>query len=306
VNSPKRWKSSSPSLEITLPDVPLPQAQPLPYDRGTGPEDRDVPFLAWYEDLSADGYREQEVLLSGEANTYRYVDDAGQSTEVEVDTTGHPYTTRMLLRHPENPADFNGVVYMEILNATARYDGAPMWDLTYRSIMRDGAAWVGVTYSDTTAAFMRDAWGTTNFPAPAGSQPRDRSRYATLNVSTRAYTWDIVSQAAALLKTDWEEQNPLGGFGVDTIIVTGYSQSARYVSTYGNSFYPQYGSVPDDPVVDGYIVGAGGTFTSTMDGAGFHRNRADARNFNTSGGYTVRYTTESDIDAIVIGTTVTY
>ncbi|NND55376.1 MAG: hypothetical protein HKN56_10465 [Gammaproteobacteria bacterium] len=279
-----------------MPPVPVPDAENLPYEAGTGPEDRSVPFLAWFADLTPDGYTEQEILMSGEANTYEYVDNDARTFDVQVATSGHPYTTRVLLRHPIDPADFNGVVYMEILNATARYDGAPMWDFTYPSIIADGAAWVGVTYSDTTANFMKNVWGTTNFPAPAGAQPRNRSRYSTLNVTSRRYAWDILSQAAALLKADWAGQNPLAGFGVDTIIVTGYSQSARYVTSYGNSFYPQYSTVPDDPIVDGYIVAAGGAVASTMDGAGFHRDaEADPRNFNRSGGYTVRFTTESDV-----------
>jgi len=283
-----------------LPPVPLPEAEPLPYVDGT-PEERSVPFLAWYEDLSPVGYTEQEILMSGEANTWEYVDEEARTTNVQIATTGNPYTTRVLLRHPIDPEDFNGVVYMEVLNATSRYDGAPMWDFTYRSIIASGAAWVGVTYSDTTANFMKNIWGTTNFPAPAGAQPRNNSRYATLNIPTRAYIWDIMSQASALLKADWEADNPLAGFGVDTIIVTGYSQSARYVTTYGNSFYPQYGTVPDDPIVDGYIVAAGGPVSSTLDGRSFHRDGPDdPRNYNISEGHTVRFTSESDIDSALV------
>ncbi len=281
------------SAALALPTVPVPGATPLPYAAGTGPEDRDVPFLAWHDDLSVEGYTEQEVLVSGQASTYEYVDPAAQTTDVRVATSGHAYTTRLLLRHPRDPADFNGVVYMEILNATARYDGAPMWNFTYPSIIADGAAWVGVTYSDATAGFMKNTWGTANFPAPAGAQPRNRSRYATLNLTSRAYTWDILSQAAALLKADSAADNPLAGFGVNTIIVTGYSQSARYVTTYANSFYPQYVAASDAPVVDGYIVAAGGAFSSTLDGRGFHPD-PDPRNLNVGAGHTVRVTTESD------------
>ena len=287
---------SLPAAEFT---VPVPDTEFLPYDQGTGPEDRNVPFLTSPRDLSLDGYFEQEVLLSGLANTYEYVDDAAQTTEVQVATSGNPYTTRMLVRHPSNPADFNGVVYMEILNATARYDGSPMWNLTFPSIIDDGAAYVGVTYSNTTAAFLKNTWGSDSFPAPSGSQPRDRSRYATLNLPTRAYTWDILLQAAALLKADDDIRNPMQGFGVDTIIATGYSQSARYVTTLSNSFYPVYGTVPGDPVIDGYIVAAGGPVSSKLNGAGFHP-RGDARTFEQAYAPTVRFTTESDIGSVFV------
>jgi hypothetical protein len=50
--------------------VPLPTVKILTTDPGTGPEDRDMPFLAWHEDLTTDGYEEIELQLSGFANIY--------------------------------------------------------------------------------------------------------------------------------------------------------------------------------------------------------------------------------------------
>lgn len=261
--------------------VPLPATQVLPYDLGTGPEDRDVPFLAWHEDLSLEGYVEEEILMSGIANDYEYIDDIGQSPAVQPSGASGAYTTRVLIRRPQTAAKFNGVVYMEILNATARYDGAPMWNFTHRSIIADGAAYVGVTYSTVAADFMRDTWGTANPPAPANAQPRDNSRYANLSIPSVAYTWDILNQAAALLKADSDSRNPLKGFGVQIIIATGYSQSARYVTTFANSFYPSYSEVSPCtaeiealdqcvPIVDGYIVAAGGPNASALNGSNSH------------------------------------
>ena len=312
--------------------VPIPETQPLPYDPGTGPEDRDVAFLAWHEDLSLDGYREDEILMSGTANVYEYIDDAAQSPlATPTADPAAPYTTRVLIRRPQNAADFNGVVYLEILNATARYDGAPMWNLTYPSIVADGAAWIGVTYSDQTAAFMRNTWGTANAPAPAGAQPRNNSRYATLSITTRAHTWDILNQAAALIKADDDSRNPMQGYGVDTIIATGYSQSAAYTHTYANSFYPSYSELAPctselealdqcSPIVNGYIVAAGGPTARLLNGAGSNpigdkRNCENAlnREMPCIEGQTepapegpseyklpkiMRFTTESDIKAV--------
>jgi hypothetical protein len=300
--------------------VPIPETQQLPYDQGTGPEDRDVPFLAWHKDLSEDGYAEEEILMSGAARSFEYIDEENESPIVQpVDASPTAYTTRVLIRRPANSVDFNGIVYMEILNATARYDGAPMWNLTYRSIIETGAAWVGVTYSDTTANFMRDSWGTQNFPAPAGAQPRDNSRYASLNIPSRDLTWDILNQAAALLKADSDERNPMQGFAIDAIITTGYSQSAAYATTYSNSFYPSYSEAApctpeleatDDctPIVDGSIIAAGGPTARLMNGAGSHpigdnRNYGLAINrLDPEGDYklpkVVRFTTESDIKSV--------
>ncbi|MDG2154323.1 MAG: alpha/beta hydrolase domain-containing protein [Gammaproteobacteria bacterium] len=310
--------------------VPIPSAQIQPTSAGTGPEDRDVPFLAWYEDLTPQGYLEEEVLISGTANEYDYVDDLNQSPEPVASGASGSYTTRMLIRRPIEPADFNGVVHLEILNATANYDGSPMWDLTHRSMMADGAAWVGVTYSDNAADFMRDSWGADSWPAPSGAQPRNRSRYASLNVPTRKYTWDILNQAAALLKADTNTDNPMNGFGVDVIIATGYSQSAAYVTTFANSFYPSYSAAAPctaeleatdscEPIVDGYINAAGGPVARLLNGAGSYplgdrRNCENALNREAGCLETfveplasgpsehnlpkiVRFTTESDIKA---------
>jgi len=292
--------------------VPLPQSIRIPTDPGTGPADRNVPFLAWHEDLSTAGYVEREYQVSGLANVYSYVNDAAQSPEVQVATANQTYTTRILVRRPKGGRKFNGVVYLEILNATARYDGAPMWNLTYKSIIASGAAWVGLTYSDTTANFMRDAWGTTNFPAPADAQPRDNSRYANLRIRTRAHTWDMLNQTAALLKATGYAGNPMGSRPVDVIIVTGYSQSAAYVTTYANSFFPRY-AVTDPagpcnesqssegsgctPIVDGFLVAAGGPVARLLDGGGSHV-LGDKRNFAQTAGKTMRFTTESDIQSV--------
>ncbi len=273
--------------------VPIPDTEQLPYKRTGNPETRDVPFLAWPGGLKNFGYTEEEFLMSGMANVYEYINDANESPAVQptVQSAGN-YTTRILVRMPKRKNDFNGVVHLEILNATASYDGAPMWDLTHPSIMEDGSAWVGVTYSEVTSAFMRNTWGKDRFPAPEGAQKRDRSRYAELKIPTRSYTWDILNQAAALLKADGDDRNPLQGYGVDTIIVSGYSQSAAFVTTFSNSFYPSYseanctegeaGGFACDPIVNGYIVAAGGPTARLLDGFGSHplgdrRNCENAR-----------------------------
>ena len=298
--------------------VPLPTVKILTTDPGTGPEDRDVPFLAWHEDLTADGYEEIELQLSGFANIYDNQgadnDEVNQSPVPVAISSGNPYTTRMLLRKPANEEDFNGVIYLEILNATARYDGAPMWNLTYPSIIADGAAWVGVTYSETAAAFMRDTWGTANRPAPASAQPRNNSRYANLNVPVRDYTWDMLSQAAALIRSPGAAGNPFGNWPVTAVIITGYSQSAAFSATYANSFYPQYSAqdpagpcepnaAPENttctPIVNGFIIAAGGPSGRRFNGLKSYPI-GDPRNFESGRAKTVRFTSESDIKSVQV------
>jgi len=280
---------------IAVAEISPPTTQLLPVDTGTGEADRDVPFLAWHRNVADYGYVELEYQISGLANTYQYADNASESPMVEPATTGNPYTSRMLVRHPADPADFNGVVIFEVLNATANYDGAPHWDLTWRTIIDDGAAWVGVTYSDTSATFMRDIWGTDASPAPAGSQPRDNSRYANLSIPSRALTWDILTQAAAALRGTAAPSNPMAGYDIQAVIMVGYSQSAGFVNTYGNSFYPQNLEGSGEELVNGFIVAAGGANARTLDGTGGLRPIDDARNKERAAAKSIRFTTESDI-----------
>lgn len=98
--------------------ISLPTTQLLPVVPGD-PETRSTPFIAWFQDLSLAGYVEEEYSVTGLADIYGYVDDAAQSPEVEVIETDTPYTTRILVRRPEQPERFNGTVFLEVLNATA-------------------------------------------------------------------------------------------------------------------------------------------------------------------------------------------
>ena len=101
--------------------VELPTTTPLPIIAGTA-ETRSTPFIAWFEDLSGSNYVEREYLISGDANVYEYVDNAAQSTQVRVRQADIPYTSRILVRRPVSAHQFNGTVYLEVLNPTAGWD----------------------------------------------------------------------------------------------------------------------------------------------------------------------------------------
>jgi len=276
--------------------VPVPTTTLVPYTAGTEAT-RSIPFLAWYEDLSAVGYMEQEYLVSGTGNIYGYTDDINESPVVAPTGVTHPYVSRMIVRHPIDPADFNGIVYFEILNASANYDGSPTWDFAHKSIIDYGAAYVGVTYSDVTAGFLRDQWGIGG--KPEGAEPRNNARYATLSIPDRGLMWDILSQSAAALRGTAAPNNPMAGFDIDAIITTGYSQSARFVTTYANSFYGQVLVEGGDPIIDGYIIAAG-TATASHPDAIERVNLPDQRVFHMAPAKAVRFTTESDLAAVKV------
>lgn len=169
-------------------DIDLPTTESLPVVPGTV-ETRSQPFITWYLDLSVDGYVEDEYAISGSANLYKYVNEASGSPEVSIDTPDQPYTTRLLVRRPIDTGRFNGTVYVEVLNATAGWDGDPIWQSTSEYLIRSGAVWVGLSTKPNTVNFLRDSWGRGIWPA------RNAERYATLSMPAFGQVWDMLTRS---------------------------------------------------------------------------------------------------------------
>jgi len=117
------------------------------------------PFLASDHDaepidLGQYGYTEQEYLVSGRANVYSWPD----LKTLTVDTSG-PYTTRILIRRPLDPARFSGNVRIEPFNPTAGHDLDAEWEIVHDGFMRNGDAYVGITVKPVTiTAQQRPDW----------------------------------------------------------------------------------------------------------------------------------------------------
>jgi hypothetical protein len=248
-------------ISLSLPlaaEVAIPTAEYLPVTDGPVAE-RSVPLITQAEAIAGWGYIEEEYLLTGTANIYDYIDNAAQSPVVAVTQAGLPYTTRLLIRRPANSKRFNGAVYLDILNATRGYDSDITWHYSADMIMRQGAIYVGMTSKTNTIKFMRDEFGR------PPHIPRNYSRYANLLMTHDGQVWDMLSQTAALMKSDAEPSNPLGGMGVERVILTGYSQSAGYVKTYVNSFHKNAVMADGRNVIDAYFEGAGSFASKTPD-----------------------------------------
>lgn len=83
-------------------------------------------------DLGSYGYVEKEYFISGNANIYKTKDDK-LATASDAD-----YVNRILVFQPEDPADFSGQVYVEILNASSYVDLPDTWRRSYDYFMREG------------------------------------------------------------------------------------------------------------------------------------------------------------------------
>lgn len=270
----------------------LPTTELLPVVPGE-PETRSTPFIAWFKDLSKDGYVEEEYAVSGEADIYGYVDDAGQSPAVEVIEAHVPYITRILVRRPENPKRFNGTVYYEVLNATAGWDGDPIWYSNFDYLTREGAIWVGMSTKPVTVDFLRDGWAAWPFVT------RNASRYADLAMPHFGQVWDMLAQTGLLMKTPDAADNPLADFDVERIILVGYSQSAAYQVTFANSFHTAAVTPDGHPVIDAYYISAGGDnakhVTGPTDTTPENLPDGDARNFLLTPVHTMRFQTQTEV-----------
>ena len=252
-NHTRQWIVGTVLTLVSLPlaaQVAIPAAEYLPVTEGSIPE-RSVPFLSQADYVADWGYVEEEYVLSGTANIYDYVDNASQSPLVGVVQSNLPYATRLIVRRPANLRRFNGTVFFDVLNATRGYDSDITWHYNARMIMREGAVYVGLTSKPTTINFLKNEFGR------PPHIPRNYSRYAGLSMQKDGQVWDMLSQAAALLKADAEPTNPLAGFRVERIILTGYSQSAGYVKTYVNSFHNDAILSDGRTAFDGFFEGAG-------------------------------------------------
>lgn len=191
------------------------------------PEGPDLPPIEDGDPIEVDlgeyGYVEEEYFVSGIASHYNWYTG-------EVDDTS-PYTTRIVVRRPAEPADFDGTTVMEWNNVSFGQDIEVDWSVSNEYFMRNGHIWVGVSAQRVGVDALR-GW--------------DPDRYGDLDVGGPqlwdAPSFDIFSQVARALRSP-ESVDPLPGFDVGPIIATGHSQSAGYLANYHNYIHPHHGEI---------------------------------------------------------------
>ena len=200
------------------------------------------PWLAWAP--LNNGYVEEEFQFSGMAGIYNYVSSPPPPWDVALQDQ-QPYTTRMIVRRPADPAAFNGTVVVEWLNVTAGYDVDIEWNTVAQYFQRSGYAFVGVSAQAAGVAALKK-W--------------DPERYGALNIVEDGQSYEIFSQAAQALR---QPNSPLlGGLPVRQVIGTGVSQSAMRLVPYINSFQPLA------HLYDGFFVHSRGRSMPPIQGTG--------------------------------------
>ncbi len=191
-------------------------------------------------------YVEEEYFISGEADVYTY-NEIPVPGEIIVRDPNEPYTTRILIRRPADPNEFNGTVVVEWLNSTAGFDTSPVWHASAEYFAREGVVYVGVTNSTTSINYLVNGCLLLGVLPPATCG----TRYAGLSMTENGVAFEMASQIAHLLKTS-AAPNPLHpDYPVQRLYHAGQSQQGGSMITYATAFH-----FPDN---DGYFVQANGS-----------------------------------------------
>jgi hypothetical protein len=221
---------------------------PLPKLSGPVPVTADsFPMGAWNRnqeivDLPKLGYVEEEFFISGTANIYDWNTDGTLS----VKTANAPYTTRILIKRPVDPARFSGTVVVELLESGRGIDRPFIWAISHNHFIERGDAFVGVTHISTAIEGLKK-FNPGRYAALSLANPNPTETCGPQNATSNSedgLQWDIVSQLGAMLKSP-NAGSPLGGFGVQRVYATSHSGD---LSTYVNAVHNRV------KVYDGFVI----------------------------------------------------
>ena len=209
-------------------------------------------------DLTSVGYQANEYFLSGTATSYQLPKPAtGDGIWNATPAATAPYTTRIVVVRPSDPAKFNGTVLVEWLNVTAGQDTPAHWMVTHREMLRKGYAFVAVS-AQKIGVEGGDAIMASGGVALKKANPQ---RYGSLSHPGDAWSYDIFSQAGAAVKAA-KTGGLLGPLVPKHVLAVGESQSAAYLTTYINAVDPLA------RVYDGFLVHSRFGSSAALDGSG--------------------------------------
>lgn len=217
----------------------------------------EMSFLSGGYDVKSLGYTREEFLVSGSARAFKAAGPLGEDGVWKAKPAGTAaYRTRIVVMKPQDEKAFNGTVIVEWINVTGGLDVPVEWITTHRELVRKGYAYVAVSAQKVGI----DGDGRT--PPPPFLKNANAARYGALVHPGDAYSYDIFTDAARLLRSP-QKALLLGKLQPKRLLAVGESQSAIFLTTYVNAIEPvsrQYdgflihsrpgpGSLIDDPSI---------------------------------------------------------
>ena len=204
-------------------------------------------YLRAPEDLNAVGYNEQEYFISGLANAYQYNNPSNPTDDSvsPLQPNPEPYTNRILVRAPKDPAKFSGNVILDLGDDVDGNETPGAWTKGRQRFIQNGDAYVLLTSLPAAIQYL---------------QTFNAQRYAPLSTPIFAATeqacqagpefgviYDEITAVGKLLKSNRLE-GPLPGLNVRRVFLTGYSGSTFTVLTWDRVFGI------NSPLFDGYML----------------------------------------------------
>jgi len=208
----------------------------------------------------------REWFLAGTASAYSISDERTEDGRWEAARAVRaPFKTRIVVYRPEDPSRFNGTVVVEWLNVSGGLDACPDWLFLHRHLMRQGAAWVGVSAQKAGI----DSGGLVPGMPLKRTNPE---RYCSLVHPGDAFAFDIYNQVCRALRAPGS--GPLGCLEPRCMIAIGESQSAGFLVTYINAVDPI------ERCFDAFLIHGRPGSAPGLDGAFVRAPRAAATDFS--------------------------
>ena len=255
------------------------QAVPLPTVRGPLPDPIGKGIRVW-GGLGKFDYTVGEYLVSGRASVYRPVSMADARRMADRDNvkdlaqqasyTPHlrranvPYTTRILVYKPKDPAKFSGEVVVEITHPGGG-GNALVFGMVNGVLLSHGDAYVTIEHPLTFN----------------GLRIADPSRYGSLKAADPTQIWGMVAQVGALLRSD-SSSNPLRGYRARNLFLTGYSFTGVAAATFADYYHDGARLQSGAPIFNGYLPFANAMYVKPLDVPVIRLNTQS--DFNSFGG----------------------
>lgn len=259
--------------------VPAGAAVPVPSVRGPLADPVQDGIGVW-GGVGKFDYVVDEYLVSGRANVYRPLSMADARSMASRDNTrdlarrtGYrpvlrrpdvPYTTRILVYKPGDPRKFSGQVILEITHPGGG-GSLLVFGMVNGLFLSHGDAYVAVQHPITFK----------------GLRVADPGRYGTLRAADLTQVWGMVAQVGALLRSD-SPANPLRGYRVKNLFLTGYSYTGVATATFADYYHAAARMADGTLIFAGYLPFANGMYVRPLDVPAIRLNTQS--DFNSFGG----------------------